>query len=175
VCTQESKVYCTTFLPEERLKSKEARKCIQSRQRNMDAPAFCNRRVDIKRTMGTTGSAKRTRHIAVLPNELMHTIFSKLNFHNKIRAGLTCKQWDQLLKAGTPAARHWDIHYTLKRTPTDPDATKEYRVTPSDHPSASIGRCAQSAHRQHSSLFVMGQYGLCITLTENCHITNVYC
>jgi hypothetical protein len=92
--------------------------------------------------MGAPGSAKRTRHIAVLPDELMHVIFSKLSFHNKIRAGLACKQWDQLLKAGTPAARHWNIDYIVQRTPTDPDATKQYRKNPSDHPSASIGRCA---------------------------------
>jgi hypothetical protein len=92
--------------------------------------------------MGTPGSAKRMRHIAGFPDELMHIIFSKLDFRDKIKAGMAWKQWDQLLKAGTPAARHWDINYNVERIEPNPDVTKEFRRIPSDHPSASVGRYA---------------------------------
>jgi hypothetical protein len=71
------------------------------------------------------GSSKRARHIAAFPDELMHIIFSKVEFQDKKRAGLVCKQWDQLLKAGTAAARHWEIDYTVKRIVESPDANKK--------------------------------------------------
>jgi hypothetical protein len=86
------------------------------------------------------GSSKRARHIAAFPDELMHIIFSKVEFQDKIRAGLVCKQWDQLLKSGTPAARHWEIDFTVKRIVETPDANKMFQRFISDHPTASIGR-----------------------------------
>jgi hypothetical protein len=75
----------------------------------------------------------------------MHIIFSKLDFKDKIKAGLACKQWDQLLKAGTPAARHWDIDYSVKRIEPNPGVTKKFRRIASDHPSASVARYALCA------------------------------
>jgi hypothetical protein len=89
--------------------------------------------------MGRSGSSKRARHIAAFPDEIMDIVFSKLCFHDKIYAGLVCKQWDQLLKAGTAAARHWDVDYRVTRIVQSP---KGYRQVTLDHPIASIGRCA---------------------------------
>jgi hypothetical protein len=63
--------------------------------------------------VGRCGSAKRIRHIAALPHDLMHVIFSKLKFRDKVNAGKVCKQWDQLLKAGTDNPRHWDVDYIV--------------------------------------------------------------
>jgi hypothetical protein len=56
---------------------------------------------------------KRIQQCSVLPEDLLHVIFSKLGFKDKISAGLVCKQWDQLLKTGTPATRHWVVRYRL--------------------------------------------------------------
>jgi hypothetical protein len=97
--------------------------------------------------MARSGLAKRTRHIAALPDELMHIVFSKLDFHDKIYAGLACKQWDQLLKDGTAAARHWDIEYEVERIVAIPDDDKSNRMVPWDHPCSGVGRCAHSAYR----------------------------
>jgi hypothetical protein len=63
--------------------------------------------------VGKNGSAKRIRHITTFPDDLMHVIFSKLEFLDKIKAGIVCKQWDQLLKAGTDNARHWVVDYNV--------------------------------------------------------------
>jgi hypothetical protein len=63
--------------------------------------------------VGSYGSAKRTHHIATFPDDLMHVIFSRLEFKDKINAGQVCKQWDQLLKAGTDDARHWIVDYDV--------------------------------------------------------------
>jgi hypothetical protein len=62
--------------------------------------------------MGTSGSSK---HNAILPHDVMHNIFSKLKFEDKISSGLVCKQWDHLLKAGAAAGRHWVVCYNLNR------------------------------------------------------------
>ncbi len=96
--------------------------------------------------MSTSGSTKRTRHVTSFPNDLMHIIFSKLEMtKDKLNAGLACKEWDQLLKAGTPAARHWDIHYAVKRTVPTTDPEKKYKNFAPDHPSASVERFAHCA------------------------------
>jgi hypothetical protein len=52
-------------------------------------------------------------HVSDLPHDLVHNIFSKLDFNDKISSGLVCKQWDQLLKAGTFASRHWVVDYDV--------------------------------------------------------------
>jgi hypothetical protein len=93
--------------------------------------------------MDRSGSAKRTRHVTLFPDELMHIIFSKLEETNdKMNAGLACKEWDQLLKAGTPAARHWDIHYTVKRTMPSTEPGKKYKNFTPDQSTASVERSA---------------------------------
>jgi hypothetical protein len=92
--------------------------------------------------MGRSGSVKRARHIAALPDELMHIIFYELDFKSKICAGLACKQWDQLLKDGTAAARHWDIDYKVARIVALPDDDKTQSKESLDHPCSGVGRCA---------------------------------
>jgi hypothetical protein len=63
--------------------------------------------------VGRCGSAKSIRHIATFPDDLMHVIFSRLEFKDKINAGQVCKQWDRLLKADTDDARHWVVDYNV--------------------------------------------------------------
>jgi hypothetical protein len=79
--------------------------------------------------MGRPASRKRILLSEVLPDDLLHVIFSKLHFRDKVIAGHVCKHWDQLLKSGTAAARHWVVSYDLdaiietielERTPSDP-------------------------------------------------------
>jgi hypothetical protein len=65
--------------------------------------------------MGGSGSAKRMRHLENLPDDLMHVIFYRLDFRDKVSAGLVCKHWDQLLKIGSAAGRHWVVDYNVNR------------------------------------------------------------
>ncbi len=51
----------------------------------------------------------------MLPHDLLRIIFSKLDFHDKIRSGLVCKQWGDFLKTGTLPAKHWDVHYDVDK------------------------------------------------------------
>jgi hypothetical protein len=94
--------------------------------------------------MGTFASAKRTRHVTSFPDDLVHTIFSKLKFEDKLNAGLACKEWNQLLKS-TPAARHWDIDYSVKRIVASTDHEKPNNFT-RDKLSATVGRSAHCAY-----------------------------
>jgi hypothetical protein len=48
-----------------------------------------------------------------LPDDVMHVVFLKLNFMDKVNTGIVCKQWDQLPRAGTAAARHWVFNYNV--------------------------------------------------------------
>jgi hypothetical protein len=52
-------------------------------------------------------------HILELPIDVMHIIFSKLDFLEKVFAALTCKPWDLILKAGWGNAAHWEVDYNL--------------------------------------------------------------
>jgi hypothetical protein len=93
--------------------------------------------------MDRSGPAKHTRHVTLFPDDLMHIIFSKLEeTEDKLNAGLVCKEWDQLLKAGIPAARHWDIYYTVKRTMPSTDPEKKHKNFTPDHSTASVERSA---------------------------------
>jgi hypothetical protein len=65
--------------------------------------------------MGGYGSSKRARYSAVLHDDVLHVIFCKLGFRDKINAGLVCKDWDKLLKAGTSTSRHWDVSYNFDK------------------------------------------------------------
>ncbi len=94
--------------------------------------------------MSTSGSAKRTRDVTSFPDDLMHSIFSKIDLtKDKLNAGLACKDWDRLLQAGTAAARHWDIKYSVKRTVAGTDFEKNGKSFMPDHPITSAGRSAQ--------------------------------
>jgi hypothetical protein len=63
--------------------------------------------------MDIIASAGGKAHILELPYDVMHLIFTKLEFLDKINAGMTCKLWDQLLKASLGDARHWDVDYDV--------------------------------------------------------------
>jgi hypothetical protein len=87
---------------------------------------------------------KRRRHckLPTLPDEVLQKIFWKLEFLDKINAGLVCKDWDRLLNAGTPTERHWVVPYTVKGNAiTDFTQDSESDLTVSERPSALIGRC----------------------------------
>jgi hypothetical protein len=66
--------------------------------------------------MDKGGAPKRLRCTASLPDDIMYFIFSKLNFMEKINAGMACKRWDGLLKDGTAASRHWVVQYDINKT-----------------------------------------------------------
>ncbi len=65
--------------------------------------------------MDRPGSSKRTKCVEVLPHDVLQIIFSRLEFRDKVRAGLVCKQWDQLLKTGSLPAKHWEVHYNINK------------------------------------------------------------
>jgi hypothetical protein len=107
--------------------------------------------------MSSSPPRKRTNCLLVLPDDLMHVVFSKLNTREKVIAAVVCKQWDQLLKVG---GRHWDIDFNIdevvSRTalPTNDEASSAHQ------PSVVIGRCgalfscsgrSESLHRMLSS------------------------
>jgi hypothetical protein len=91
--------------------------------------------------MGRSNSPKRTSYILVLPLDLLHIILSKLNFRDKVNAGLVCKQWEELLTASTPAARHWIVDYNIDRVVNSPAFTTANMDSFSHQPSLVIVRC----------------------------------
>jgi hypothetical protein len=74
--------------------------------------------------MAGCGSSKRKKLAPVLPQDLLRIIFSRLDFHDKIRSGLVCKQWDQFLKTGTLPAKHWDVHYDVDKVVSSRDCAE---------------------------------------------------
>jgi hypothetical protein len=62
---------------------------------------------------GRYGAPNGTKQLATLPDDVLHLIFSKLEFRAKISCGLVCTQWDQLLKAGGGAGKHWVVAYDV--------------------------------------------------------------
>jgi hypothetical protein len=80
-----------------------------------------------------------TLSILLLPDDVVHLVFLKLNFKDKINAGLVCKQWDHLLRAGTAAARHWVINYSVDRIITSKAFTGNEGSVGGD-PNLDIGR-----------------------------------
>jgi hypothetical protein len=92
--------------------------------------------------MSRPASRKRILHVPLLPDELLHTIFSKLDFRDKVIAGQVCKHWDQLLKAGTVAARHWVVEYNFESIldSRELETTKKGPTTPQEQ-LTSLQRC----------------------------------
>lgn len=56
---------------------------------------------------------KPSLHILEMPQDLQYRIISKLPFKSKLNAGLVCKHWDLLLRAGTPTERHWVVELNV--------------------------------------------------------------
>jgi hypothetical protein len=92
--------------------------------------------------MGRSGSPKRIRYVATVPDDLMHVIFSKLDFKDKINAGKVCKQWDQLLKSGTADARHWVVDYNIDSIVSSRAFKQTRKLLPADQTATLIERCA---------------------------------
>jgi hypothetical protein len=65
--------------------------------------------------MDCSGPSKRRKNTAVLPNDFLDIIFSKLVFEDKLRCGIGCKQWDEFLKTGTLPAKHGDVPSDLDK------------------------------------------------------------
>jgi hypothetical protein len=68
-------------------------------------------------------------------------ILSNLEFEDKVRAGLVCKDWDQLLKARTVGAKHWDVEYNVDRVVKKAVFTTDEGIV-IEQVSAMIVRCA---------------------------------
>jgi hypothetical protein len=64
--------------------------------------------------MGKRVSLRLNSDVIVLPDDIMHIVFSRLEFRDRVNVGAACKQWEQLLQAGTDVARHWVSTTTLK-------------------------------------------------------------
>jgi hypothetical protein len=97
--------------------------------------------------MGSFGLQKRMRDMSLLPDDVLHIIFHKLEFQEKINCGLVCKQWGTLLKSGTAAARHWVVDYNVNTI-----LAKTAYVTRSNRQSAEkgnsfISRCVTVLYR----------------------------
>jgi hypothetical protein len=91
--------------------------------------------------MGRSPSPNRTSFILALPLDLLHIILSKLNFRDKVNAGLVCKQWEELLTASTPAARHWVVDYNVDRVVNSPAFTTANMDSFLQQPSLAVVRC----------------------------------
>lgn len=61
--------------------------------------------------MGRYASRMRLACVRTLPDEIMHVIFNQLELNDKINAGIVCRHWEQLLRAGSLAAEHWIVDY----------------------------------------------------------------
>jgi hypothetical protein len=110
----------------------------------MQAAVSCARNSQTSAAMarGESASPKRVPYFPLLPDDLMYVIFFKLDFRDKVNAGLVCKQWDQLLKAGTAPAKHWEVEYRVKESQSwNPSPLEPERQTPiSQQPAAVIVR-----------------------------------
>lgn len=51
--------------------------------------------------------------ISVLPDDILHLIFSNLDFGDKVTAGLVCTRWDKVLRGKLSGKPHWDVWYNL--------------------------------------------------------------
>jgi hypothetical protein len=89
--------------------------------------------------VGRSWSAKRIHHIETFPDDLMHVIFAKLEFRDKVNASQVCKQWDELLKAGTANARHWVVDYNVDTIVS----SKAFEATKGTHPAEQLSTCIE--------------------------------
>jgi hypothetical protein len=76
---------------------------------------LCNKNQATSAGNGRNASRKHSSNIFDLPDDLMYVIFEKLEFMDKVSAGLVCKHWEQLLRANAPAARQWVVDYNVDR------------------------------------------------------------
>jgi hypothetical protein len=86
---------------------------------------------------------KQTPCIVCFPNDLLYNIFFKLDFRDKINAGLACKEWEQLLQAGNPASRHWEIVYSISGVARSRSLRTSVEQSPQEV-SAVVQRCVSA-------------------------------
>jgi hypothetical protein len=96
--------------------------------------------------MGECASAKRLKHLSDLPNDLMHVIFSKLEFLDKVTAGLVCKHWYHLLRAGTTAAKHWVVDYDVDNMVSHLDTLTRAAMRTAEQFTYDMGRYATRSY-----------------------------
>jgi hypothetical protein len=82
-----------------------------------------------------------TLSILALPDDVVHAVFLKLNFMEKVNAGLVCKHWEHLLRACTVAARHWVVNYNVDSISSSKAFTSKKGPVVSN-PNMDIGRYA---------------------------------
>jgi hypothetical protein len=78
--------------------------------------------------MSRSASPKRVPPAFALPDDLIHVIFSKLDFPEKVIAGIVCKKWEQLLKTGRAAGKHWVVEYSLDKIVWNTESAVRYMI-----------------------------------------------
>jgi hypothetical protein len=96
--------------------------------------------------MDRRGPPKRMRNLVSVPDDVLHVIFALLEFRDKISAGLVCKQWDHLLKAGSAAGRHWVVVYDVERLVSRPALTRAKGDPAGESMVAAAERCVTCFH-----------------------------
>jgi hypothetical protein len=85
---------------------------------------------------------RRLCKLPTLPDEVLQKIFWKLDFLDKVNAGLVCKDWDRVLNASTPTERHWVVQYRVNESAiTDFTPVSTSDLTVSERPTALFLRC----------------------------------
>jgi hypothetical protein len=101
--------------------------------------------------MGDHALWKRRSYNIILPNDVLRIIFADLSFMDKINSGLVCKQWDQVLRGGTPDARHWVVDFNVDRAVRNTAPTTEDTNSLLQQPSGTIVRYVILTFRHCSS------------------------
>jgi hypothetical protein len=100
--------------------------------------------------------AERLPPALALPNDLIYVVFSKLEFTDKIKAGLACKKWDQLLKTGSAAAKHWTVEYNLDVIMANSESAWRHRIFKVDEKEMTLTeRCGCHVDLSHSGLITI--------------------
>jgi hypothetical protein len=92
--------------------------------------------------MGKRPSPPPKSIVPLLPDDILHNVFSTLKFRDKINVGMVCKEWDQLLQAGTSGARHWVIEYDM-----DNVSSQALTMHATDGQMNAMGRCVTMPNR----------------------------
>jgi hypothetical protein len=63
--------------------------------------------------MYNSDTLERMVNILSLPHDVIINILSKLEFRDKVMAGLACKQWDDILVVGSVGGKHWIVDFNV--------------------------------------------------------------
>jgi hypothetical protein len=100
--------------------------------------------------------SKSSFDVLVVPDDVMHMIFSDLDTRVKVNAGLVCKQWDQLLKVRPAAGRHWIIDFNINSVVARTALAETHKESFAHQPAIAAGRC-DTVH----------------VFPQNCHLSDV--